>query len=135
MDEFKAAARLDSNLVAPRYQMFMMFRESGRKAEADAAFRDFRMVKARQEGPAGAQEDVNWCYYSEIYDPSDARPEKRQAKISPEFAARILTGRADAGSAHLMPVDFDSDGKPDLLIWSNSGVLLYRAGRNKWMPV
>ena len=44
-------------------------------------------------------------------------------------AAWTRTGcTADPATAKVLVLDFDGDGRPDALVWSGSGILLYRAG-------
>jgi hypothetical protein len=41
---------------------------------------------------------------------------------------RDLPGKADPGTSSILLLDFDGDGRPDALVSSDTGVLLYRSG-------
>ena len=128
VQEFETAARLDANFAAPRFQLYSAYRELQRTADAERVIAEFRVLKAKQDQPDAEQEDVNWSVYAEIYDPlenpdSEALPAPRL-----RFRSRALAGKADPQTAGLLVLDFDGDGKPDVLVWSDSGILLYRGG-------
>src|SRR5262249_683617 len=46
-----------------------------------------------------------------------------------QFEDRKLAGTVDPNSAGLLVLDADGDGTPDLLAWSQKGIILYRSGR------
>ena len=71
--EYAMAARLDPNFVAPRFQIFDVWREAENSAESQRALAEFMRIKKRQEEADAPAEDPNWCYYSEIYDPIEAQ--------------------------------------------------------------
>ena len=48
-----------------------------------------------------------------------------------KFEDRTLVGTVDATSAGLLVLDADGDGNPDLLVWSRTGILLYRNGSER----
>ena len=127
MQEFGTAARLDPNFVAPRFQMFDVWREAENPAETERALAEFQRVKKRQEGPDAAAEDPNWSYYSEIYDPIEAKAFSAPA-VKLSFRSQLLPGKADPATAGLLVLDADGDGVPDLLAWSAEGIRLYRSG-------
>ena len=128
VSEFETAARLDSNFAAPRFQLYSAYRQLGRPADAERVIAEFRALKEKQDQPGAEQEDVNWSRYAEIYDPlespaADAMPAPRL-----RFRSRALPGKADPQTAGIVVLDFDGDGRPDALVWSDSGILLYRGG-------
>jgi tetratricopeptide (TPR) repeat protein len=127
MMEFETAARLDPNFVAPRFQMFDVWREAENNAETERALAEFQRVKKRQEGPDTAAEDPNWSYYSEIYDPIEAKA-FNAPPVQLSFRDRPLAGKADPAISGMLVLDADADGVPDLLVWSPQGIRLYRSG-------
>ena len=129
LGQLNIAAKLDPRLVAPTFQIYNTYRLAGKQQEAAAAmavFQDTR--KAQQE--AGESEDMEWSFYSEIYDPVDLSRAVEDAVINvePRFQGRRLPGTLDPKSAGLAVTDVEGDGRPDLLAWSRSGVRIYRAG-------
>jgi len=126
--EFETAARLDPNFAAPRYQLFSAYRELGRRDDANRVIAEFRAIKEKQDKPDADKEDVNWSYYAEIYDPPDSRTAVASATPKLRFAVRTLAGKADPATAGMLVLDLDGDGHADLLVWSDSGILLYRNG-------
>lgn len=126
--EFEIAAQLDAGFAAPRFQLFNAYRAADRAPDADRALAEFRAIKAKQEAPDADQEDVNWSAYSEIYDPIEGHAETAGPQPRLRFRDRTLAGRVDAKTAGMQVLDFDGDGRPDVLVWSDSGILLYRNG-------
>jgi Tfp pilus assembly protein PilF len=124
--EFETAARLDPNFAAPRFQLFSAYRSLDRNADADRVIAEFRVLREKQDQPDAEKEDVNWTVYSEIYDPAENHPGIPLTRSN--FRVRDLAGRADPGTARVLLLDFDGDGKPDALVLSDSGILLYRGG-------
>jgi Flp pilus assembly protein TadD len=126
--EFETAARLDPNFAAPRFQLYSAYRTLERPDDAGRVIAEFRAIKGGQDQPDADQEDVNWSVYAEIYDPVSDRLPGPAAQPQARFRVRDLPGRADPKSAGVLILDFDGDGKPDALVWSDSGILLYRGG-------
>jgi len=125
--EFETAARLDPDFAAPRFQLYSAYRTLNRTADADRVIAEFHAIKEKQDQPDAAQEDVNWSPYAEIYDPIKDLP-KPAAAPQPRYRLRDLAGQADPATAGVLLLDFDGDSKPDALVWSDSGILLYRSG-------
>lgn len=126
--EFETAARLDVGFAAPRFQLYSAYRSLNRPGDAERAIAEFRAIKAKQDQPDAEQEDVSWSRYAEIYDPSEDHSASPAATAKFRFRARALQGTADPRTARVLILDFDGDGRPDALVWSDSGVLLYRGG-------
>ncbi|HEY1241269.1 MAG TPA: FG-GAP-like repeat-containing protein [Bryobacteraceae bacterium] len=126
--EFETAARLDAGFAAPRFQLFNAYRAADRTADANRVLAEFRALKAKQEEPDADQEDVNWSAYSEIYDPVGDQTANPAPQPRLRYGDRTLAGQVDAKTAGVQLLDFDGDGRPDLLVWSDSGILLYRGG-------
>jgi tetratricopeptide (TPR) repeat protein len=126
--EFETAARLDISFAAPRFQLYSAYRSLNRPADGERVIAEFRAIKAKQDRPDAEQEDVNWSRYAEIYDPSEDRAAPPAATAKIRFRERALQGTADPRTARILILDFDGDGRPDALVWSDSGILLYRSG-------
>ncbi len=130
LKQFEIAKGLDSKLVAPRFQIYNAYRLMGREAEAKAALAEFLKVKEAQKA-ADDSEDMEWCYYAELYDPMVAHPAPR----APEPAAALrftdtkLAGTADAKTAGMLVMDTTGDGSSDLVVWSREGIRVYRKGK------
>jgi tetratricopeptide (TPR) repeat protein len=127
MKQFETAAQLDANFVAPRFQLYNLHRLSGNEEAAAKALAVFLDAKKRQKESGEESEDVEWCYYAELYDPiqaSQATPPAFAPGV--KFEDRKLAGKG----AGLLAIDSTGDGSADLLVWSSAGVELYRGGRD-----
>ncbi len=126
MKQFEIAAKLNPRMVAPRFQIFNHYRLKDDEAAAAKALAVFQKVKQEQQ-EANDSEDMEWSYYAELYDPTQAHPPSRvTTKPAPvKFADRKLPGTVDPATANLLPIDADGDGTPDLLAWSRTGIHLY----------
>ena len=125
---FRESLRLNPNLVAPRYQIYNIHRLAGRDAEAAREMEAFQKAKETQKA-LDESEDMEWSFYSELYDPIEARSlEEVSAPKGVELEDRRLEGVADPLTAGLAVLDVEGDEKPDLLVFSSKGILLYRAG-------
>jgi hypothetical protein len=94
--EFETAERLNPNLAAPHFQLYNLYRQAGRTADAARELAIFQKLKALTEG-AVIPEDMEWSYYAEIYDPIAPRPESEPVP-PPKFEDRKLATGADAAS-------------------------------------
>ncbi len=129
LSEFETAARLDSNFAAPRFAIFDVYRQQGAKDKADAALKEFKELKKRQEVSDSGSEDVSWSYYAEVYDPAPAEPvETAPTPAELKFTPKELPGKIDPATAGMLVLDTRDDGHADLLVWSSAGVHLYRDG-------
>lgn len=128
VQEFETAARLDDNFAAARFQLFSAYRQLNRTADSERVIAEFRVLKEKQDRPDAEQEDVNWSAYAEIYDPVESQGSAAVPSPRARFRSRVLAGKADPRTAGVVVLDLDGDGKPDVLVWSDSGILLYRGG-------
>jgi Flp pilus assembly protein TadD len=127
--EFETAARLDPNFAAPRFQLYSAYRALGRAADSDRMLAEFRAIQTKQQDqPDAEKEDVNWSAYAEIYDPVADKTSPSPQPPLPRFRPRNLPGTVDPKTAGMLVLDFNGDGRPDLLVWSDSGILLYSGG-------
>ena len=127
LSKFELAARLDPNMAAPHFQLFNAYRQAGNKEKATEHLEHFKRIKEQQKG-AVVPEDVEWSFYSELYDPIDPAADSDEAAAELRFEARPLSGKLDPATAGLLTFDADGDGRPDLLAWSSGGAFLYLEG-------
>jgi tetratricopeptide (TPR) repeat protein len=122
--EFRRAAELNPLLAAAHFQLYNLYRTSGRQPDAARELATFQKLKQQAEGSAVA-EDVDWCTYAELYDP--ARKTTPPAALpASQTQERVLdTGEKPAG---LAAIDSTGTGQADLLVWSPTGVHLFRRG-------
>ena len=98
--EFERARALNPRLAAPHFQLYGLYRQANRPEDAAAELQIFQDLKKQQEG-AAVPEDMDWSFYSEIYDrrprPPLRRPSAavyRQEKLAAGFTgAASGTGR------------------------------------------
>ncbi|HVT19315.1 MAG TPA: FG-GAP-like repeat-containing protein [Thermoanaerobaculia bacterium] len=133
--QFETAARLDPRLAGPHFQLFNVYRQGGKAAEAARELATFQEIKKQQAG-AAVPEDLEWSFYSEIYDPIEpqAGAGEQGGAAAPRFADRELARGLDTPTAGLLVLDADGDGRPDLLAWSVAGVRLFRSGSEPVTP-
>ena len=126
MAEFEKAADLDLSLAAPHFQMFGLQRRTDPE-RAREEIEIFKKLKAAQAG-AAVGEDVDWSFYSELYDPIQpamAPPPASEVRFEAEAVAVELKGPA----LGIEVLDADGDGTTDMLVWSDEeGVLLSDSG-------
>lgn len=128
LKEFEAAHRIDPNLVAPIFQIYNVHRLAGREREAAEALARFQKAKELQK-QWDESEDMEWSFYSEIYDPVETRsPAAEAPPLRAAFSDRKLEGTWDAASAQMAVFTLDGDARPDLLAWSRAGARTYRGG-------
>ncbi|PYT26055.1 MAG: hypothetical protein DMG58_23165, partial [Acidobacteria bacterium] len=127
LKQLEIAAKLNPNLAGPHFQLFNQYRQTGRGEEASNELKVFQEIKKRQAG-AAVPEDMEWSYYAEIYE--TVEPQPASAPPAPlQFADRKLAGHLDPATAGLAVMDFDGDGRPDLITWSAEGVRVYKSGQ------
>lgn len=129
LTEFEAAAKLNPNLAGPHFQLFNAYRQGGRAEDAAREEKTFQEIKKRQAG-AAIPEDLEWSFYSEIFDVIDPAAEANYPAPQPlKFkTTQLATGMKNAG---LAVADVDDDGKPDLIVWNEAGIRFFRAGAAK----
>lgn len=130
LKHFETAARLDPNLAGPHFQLYNAYRDPqvGRPEDAARELATFQAIKRRQAG-AVIPEDLEWSFYSEIWDPIDPGDTAPDAAPStPSFRERDILRDLDVGSAGVALLDADADGRPDAVVWSSIGVRLVRRG-------
>ena len=126
--EFELASRLDPNLAAPHFQLYNLYRQMGRREDATRRLQLFQQAKKEQEN-AAVPEDMEWSFYSEIYDLADAKAAEDAARpVALKFLPRSLASGIDAASAGLALLDANADARPDLLAWSSTGIRLLMGG-------
>ncbi len=131
LKQFEIAKELDPKLVAPRFQIYNAYRLMGKEAEAKAALAEFLKVKEAQKA-ADDSEDMEWCYYAELYEPIEARPAPptEEPPLALRFADTKLAGTADPKTAGVLVMDTVGDGSSDLVVWSRDGIRVYRKGKD-----
>lgn len=153
---FERAAKLDTNLAAARFQLFNMYRQAGRAAEAKVQLETFQGLKKLTEG-AAVPEDVDWCQYSEIYDPKPAPPARdktiprfTERKLADPWKGAIAFGNAAiywdnqglslnakriasvSGVRHVAAGDYDNDGLVDLCVIGEEMPILLKNQGTAW---
>lgn len=132
LKEFETVARLDPNLAGPHFQLYNAYRQAGRADDAAREMAVFQEIKKRQAG-AAIPEDLEWSFYSEIYDIPEPVVEQGPS-VELRFADTKLTGTVEPASGNLAILDVDGDGKSDLLAWSSGGALVFRNGTTTVAP-
>lgn len=124
LPEFLEAEKLNPNLAGPHFQLFSLYQRTGKREEAAAERKEFEAAKKRDEG-AAVPEDMEWCFYAELYDPPDPRP------YPASEATKYDDRKVAAGIEGAVLIDADSSGTPDLIAWSAKGVSLYKHGTDE----
>jgi len=124
--EFETARSLDPRLAAPHFQLYGLYRQLNRTEEATTELRLFQDLKKQQEG-AAVPEDMEWCFFAEIYDPIDAPAPAPLAP--PVYRSERIAGGFDTGAAGVAAIALDGGTRPSVLAWSAGKVGMYRGAR------
>ena len=127
LKQLEIAENLNPNLAGPHFQLFNQYRQAGRADDSARELKIFQEIKKRTAG-AAVPEDMEWCYYAEIYETVEPQPAD-EAPASLKFAGRTLPGHFDAATSGMALLDVNGDGHTDLIAWSAEGVHLYRDGK------
>jgi Tfp pilus assembly protein PilF len=128
LQHFVTSSELDPNFAAPHFQLYNAYRESGRKDDSTRELDLFNEIKKRKVGAAIA-EDPEWSYYSEIYDVVELDSDLDHGPASVfKFQSRQVATGVDPATAGMTILDSKGDGQTDLLVWSESGVILLKNG-------
>ncbi|HTS28075.1 MAG TPA: tetratricopeptide repeat protein [Bryobacteraceae bacterium] len=123
--EFQTARDLNPRLAAPHFQLYGLYRQAERAPEAATELRIFQDLKKQQEG-AAVPEDMDWSYYSELYDPLDA------PRLPPPPPSVYRDEKLGTGFDGVTVLALDGT-HPSLIAWSKEHVALFRDG-NKLVP-
>ncbi len=130
--QFEQAAALDPTLAAARFQLYNLYRLAADSAQATRYLADFQRIQAIQQRWV-IPEDTDWCPFAEIYDPPDARAASAVSAepTFPETAANDtrLEGTVEPATAGMTLIDSTGSGETGLLVWSATGIQLYRKGQ------
>ena len=131
LPHFEEAAQLNPSLAGPHFQLYNAYKAAGRAEDAKRELATFQAIRKLQEG-AAVPEDLEWSWYSEIYDdPDPGAPADNAPDVSPQWLPRVIASGIDAMSAALTVLDADGDGQPDLLATSATGAMLFRNGTDR----
>jgi tetratricopeptide (TPR) repeat protein len=127
LKQLEIAESLNPNLAGPHFQLFNQYRQAGRAEDSVRELKIFQEIKKRTAGAAVA-EDMEWCYYAEIYETVEPRPAD-EAPARLKFADHKLPDHFDAATAGMALLDLNGGGHTDLIAWSAEGVRLYKDGK------
>jgi tetratricopeptide (TPR) repeat protein len=125
LPEFLAAEKLDPDLAGPHFQLFSTYQRLGKHEDATREREAFEAAKKKQEGAAIA-EDMESSFYSELYDPPDAR--SSAADIPTKYKDETVSSGWDIASTGMALIDAEGTGASDLLIWSKDKIELLEQG-------
>src|SRR4051812_4545733 len=125
LPEFLEAERLNGDLAGPHFQLFTLYQRAGDKQAATRERQLFEEAKKKNAG-AAVPEDMEWCFYAELYDPPEVRP---SAEIEPtRYKEQVLSSGWDTASSRMQVIDAEGSGHADLLVWSQGRVELWKRG-------
>jgi tetratricopeptide (TPR) repeat protein len=127
LPEFIEASRLNPDLAGPHFQLFTLYQRKGDKEGAARERKLFEEVKKKNEG-AAVPEDMEWCFYAELYDPPEAR---RPVEAATHYDDRVISKGWPAAESGMLTIDSQGSGHADLLVWSSSRVVLFRHGTDE----
>jgi hypothetical protein len=125
LPEFLEAERLNPNLAGPHFQLFSLYQRAQKRDEAAKERQAFEDAKKRNEG-AAVPEDMEWCFFVELDDPPEPRP--TAASEPTKYEDKVVSSGWNASATHLLAIDTEGTGKPDLLVWSRDRVELLKHG-------
>jgi hypothetical protein len=125
LPEFLEAEKLNPNLAGPHFQLFTLYQRAGDKEGATRERQFFEEAKKRDEG-AAVPEDMEWCFYAELYDPPVPR---RSAEDEPiRYDDRAIGTGWDPSTSGMELIDSEGGGHADLLVWARDHVTLFKNG-------
>ena len=131
LKHLERAAELAPNLAGPYFQLATAYRQAKRPEEAKKANDTFQRLKKQQAG-AAVPEDLEWSYYAEIYETIEPqRLQEASPAVALQFDPQVLEQGLETATAGLVVLDADGDLRPDLLVWSATGVKLYQQGKTE----
>lgn len=119
--EFETARDLDPRLAAPHFQLYGIYRQLNRPQDAASELAIFQNLK-KEQADAAVPEDMEWSFYSEIYDPADAPPAKL---ATPAFRTETLA----RGISGVTAASLKAGGQASLISWSADGVTIWNNGK------
>lgn len=123
--EFQIAEKLNPDLAGPHFQLFTLNQRSGDKDGATRERELFEEAKKRNEG-AAVPEDMEWCFYAELYDPPEPRP--AATAEATRYDDKLVSTGWDASNPGMLMIDSKGTGHSDLLVWSRDHAALYERG-------
>ncbi len=128
--EFLEAERLNPGLSGTHFQLFTIYQRTGNPEGAARERQLFEEAKKRNAG-AAVPEDMEWCNYAELYDPSDPRPAAAAAQPT-HFKDQLIASGWNSSSTDIPVgmhvIDSEGKGNSDLLVWSHDRIVLYKHG-------
>ena len=125
LPEFIEAARLNPSLAGPHFQLFGLYQRMGDKESAARERSLFEAAKKRDEG-AAVPEDMEWCFYAELYDPPE--PRSSAAPVDIKYDDHLLSKEWPATQSHIVLLDSTGSGHADLLAWAPDRMAFYKNG-------
>ncbi len=125
LPEFLTAEKLDPNLAGPHFQLFTLYQRAGDRDAAGRERQAFEEAKKRNDG-AAVPEDMEWCFYAELYDPPEPRPSA--ASEPTRYDDHLVSTGWDPAISRMQVIDFEGTGHADLLVWSRDRAMLLKNG-------
>ena len=118
---FEHSIQFGPDLAAPHFQLYNTLRRTELN-RAKKHLLHFESIKALTQNSA-VDEDINWSFYSELYDPQPPHVPTEQA------AAIHFTAMRDPHELNTAPLGIllrptGSKTPPQIVVWSNQGLLL-----------
>ncbi|MGI8962232.1 MAG: FG-GAP-like repeat-containing protein [Bryobacteraceae bacterium] len=124
-EEFVAAEKLNPNLAGPHFQLFTLYQRGGDRETAARERQAFEEAKKRNEG-AAVPEDMEWCFYAELYDPPEPRPSAEDEAT--RYDDHLVSKGWDRANFGMAVIDSEGNGHADLLVWSRDRLSLLKRG-------
>ncbi|MBV9082211.1 MAG: VCBS repeat-containing protein [Acidobacteriaceae bacterium] len=125
LPEFVEAEKLNPNLAGAHFQLFTLYQRMHKSEDAARERRLFEGIKQRNEG-AAVPEDMEWCFYAELYDPPDPRHSAEDEAT--KYEDHVVSTGWDPVHSGMLLLDVEGSGHADLLVWSRYRVVLYKQG-------
>jgi Tfp pilus assembly protein PilF len=120
--EFELSRNLNPLLAAPHFQLYGLYRQLNRAQDAATELATFQKLKKQQEG-AVIPEDMDWSFYSEIYDPVNSAP------ITPLPAPVYRSEKLAEGYTGVTAVSLNAGDRASLIAWSPEKVTVFVNGK------
>ena len=119
---FEKARDLDPRLAAPHFQLYGLYRQTNRPQEATQELLLFQQRKKSDEA-AAVPEDLEWSFYSEIYDPVNSPP------AAPPSPPVYRASKLADGVSGFTAISLEAGSRASLIAWSKDRTTLFRDGK------
>jgi TPR repeat protein len=132
LPRYETASR-NSDIPELHFTLARAYRSLNRTEDAARENQTWQKIRAAEAGKQPDPERTEWSLYREIYEPAEPRLSADAPKSALRLKQSVIPGvTVDPATAGFVTLDFDGDGKPDLIVWSSKGVEVIKSGKTPY---